>query len=215
MHKQANTIVFVAIALIMLNSVHAQRPSFAGSRPTGGLNQKDKYHSTTASNVDIVDRFGAAETTTVNQIPFGASQRPPIGYPVIVPQATYVPLAAPGPVFNIDNRLGEIDAPTTPLVGFSNTATNTFAGSTIPFSTTTTTATAAAAAAAAGASSTATTPQRLPHDALGDQLLIEQLNRLPLDQRPFWFLNYQAIEASRNGTGTGAATINSRGSFAG
>ncbi|XP_055384338.1 uncharacterized protein LOC129613997 [Condylostylus longicornis] len=59
---------------------------------------------------------------------------------------------------------------------------------------------------------------RLPYDALGDRELVERLNRLPVDQRPFWLINAEAIEAHRNRSGSQANNFNSvavRGSFAG
>ncbi|KAL5292712.1 hypothetical protein ACFFRR_011470 [Megaselia abdita] len=45
-----------------------------------------------------------------------------------------------------------------------------------------------------------TVPSRLPYDAHGDAGLVNYLNRQPLDNRPFWLINYQAIEAHRNGS---------------
>lgn len=41
---------------------------------------------------------------------------------------------------------------------------------------------------------------RLPYDAHGDVHLVNYLNQLPIDKRPFWLVNYQAIEAHRNGS---------------
>lgn len=38
---------------------------------------------------------------------------------------------------------------------------------------------------------------RLPVDALGDAYLVNHYNSLPMDQRPYWFLNQQHIEAQR------------------
>lgn len=45
---------------------------------------------------------------------------------------------------------------------------------------------------------TSSTP-RLPYDAHGDAAVVDILNRRPVDQRPFWLINYEAIEAHRNG----------------
>lgn len=42
------------------------------------------------------------------------------------------------------------------------------------------------------------TTQRLPHLALGDAALVNQLNSRPIDQRPFWLVNSEAIEAQKN-----------------
>lgn len=57
---------------------------------------------------------------------------------------------------------------------------------------------------------------RLPIDAKDDRELVAILNRLPEDQRPFWFLNAAAIEAQRNGSFANfAGAVDSRGSFFG
>lgn len=42
-----------------------------------------------------------------------------------------------------------------------------------------------------------TTTQRLPIEALGDRELVNRLSKLPVDQQPFWFINWQALEAMR------------------
>lgn len=41
------------------------------------------------------------------------------------------------------------------------------------------------------------TTQRLPFDAYGDKFIVDHYNSLPVDQRPFWILNQQQIEAHR------------------
>ncbi|KAJ2945544.1 hypothetical protein O0L34_g363 [Tuta absoluta] len=43
---------------------------------------------------------------------------------------------------------------------------------------------------------TSTTTQRLPIEANGDKGLVDRLSKLPIDQQPFWFINWQAIEAN-------------------
>lgn len=48
--------------------------------------------------------------------------------------------------------------------------------------------------------STTNNNNRLPYDAHGDSDLVNYLNRQPIDNRPFWLINYQAIEAHRNGS---------------
>lgn len=58
-------------------------------------------------------------------------------------------------------------------------------------------------------------PQRLPVDALGNVNLVNQLYSLPPEQRPFWLLNYQVIEAHRNQPQIFAQPFANRGSFAG
>ncbi|KAJ2945541.1 hypothetical protein O0L34_g360 [Tuta absoluta] len=42
-----------------------------------------------------------------------------------------------------------------------------------------------------------TTTMRLPVEALGDRDLINRLSQLPVDQQPFWFINWQALENDR------------------
>lgn len=44
----------------------------------------------------------------------------------------------------------------------------------------------------------ATTTIRMPIEANGDTRLIEIIKRLPIDQQPFWFINWMAIEAQKN-----------------
>lgn len=41
------------------------------------------------------------------------------------------------------------------------------------------------------------TTARLPYDALGDAVIVNHWNSLPIDQRPFWIVNQQHIEAHR------------------
>lgn len=60
-----------------------------------------------------------------------------------------------------------------------------------------------------------TPTQPLPIDALGDAYLVNKLNQLPPEQRPFWLLNYQIIEAHRNQPQLGAQPFANRGSFLG
>lgn len=47
---------------------------------------------------------------------------------------------------------------------------------------------------------------RLPHDAIGDAAAVDILNRRPVDQRPFWLINFEAIEAQRNGVPVSTAS---------
>lgn len=53
---------------------------------------------------------------------------------------------------------------------------------------------------------------RLPYDAHGDSDLVNYLNRQPIDNRPFWLINYKAIEAHRNGSSLYPAGSPSAGS---
>lgn len=49
-----------------------------------------------------------------------------------------------------------------------------------------------------GNNNAAAPTQQLPTAALGDAVLVNQLNQRPVDQRPFWLINYEAIEAQKN-----------------
>jgi len=42
------------------------------------------------------------------------------------------------------------------------------------------------------------TTEKLPNLALGDREIVDRLNTFPVDQRPFWLVNAQAIEAQKN-----------------
>lgn len=42
------------------------------------------------------------------------------------------------------------------------------------------------------------TTERLPNQALGDREIVDRLNNLPVDQRPFWLINAEHIEAQKN-----------------
>lgn len=46
-------------------------------------------------------------------------------------------------------------------------------------------------------SNTQTQRPAIPINAHGDQGLIDRLNQLPRDKQPFWFINYQQLEAQR------------------
>ncbi|XP_022822833.1 uncharacterized protein LOC111353867 [Spodoptera litura] len=39
---------------------------------------------------------------------------------------------------------------------------------------------------------------RLPLEALGDVELVRRLSKLPVDNQPFWLLNWKALEENRN-----------------
>ncbi|GBP39897.1 hypothetical protein EVAR_83032_1 [Eumeta japonica] len=41
------------------------------------------------------------------------------------------------------------------------------------------------------------TTQRLPVEALGDRELVDRISKLPVDQQPFWYINWQALEQNR------------------
>lgn len=40
--------------------------------------------------------------------------------------------------------------------------------------------------------------QRIPVEANGDKTLVDILKRRPIDQQPFWLINWMAIEAQKN-----------------
>ncbi|KAH8307031.1 hypothetical protein KR044_003658 [Drosophila immigrans] len=199
-----NLCVFSIVGLLFVQMSQAQRPSFAGIRPPGGLNQKDKYLGTqntaveNLSGVSIANRFGeeaVAQQAPIN-LPFGASQKPPVGVPLVLPVSSFVPdpvpvaasasstpsLSVPSAGVDVANRFGGSDAATIP-VSSSSAGLAPSVGSTLPI------------------------------DARGDQAYVNHLNSLPEDQRPFWFLNYQAIEALRNNSRANVNAIESRGSF--
>ncbi|XP_063829443.1 fatty acyl-CoA hydrolase precursor, medium chain [Ostrinia nubilalis] len=48
-----------------------------------------------------------------------------------------------------------------------------------------------------GEDDVSTTTIRLPIEANGDRDLVDRLSKLPVDQQPFWFINWQAYEAHR------------------
>ncbi|XP_030375528.1 uncharacterized protein LOC115624820 [Scaptodrosophila lebanonensis] len=207
--------VALLFALCLTHMAEGQRPSFAGARPPGGLHQKDKYHgtqNTAAENITglgIANRFGsdAVQRPEISTLAYGASQSPPMGVDWVTPEATYVPIAFPAssstatagaavgtgasaspsgsPQFGIVNRFGAAE-------NNSNTP-NSISGSTVP---------------AAGV-------VPLPIDAHNDLEFVNHLNRLPIDKQPFWFINYQAIEAQRNSSRANVNALETRGSFFG
>ncbi|XP_017072273.1 uncharacterized protein LOC108108679 [Drosophila eugracilis] len=104
------------LIMTLLENLQAQRPSYAGLRPPLGLSQKDKYHATqnTAvenfTGVDIATRFGEdtnSQKPAVIVLPFGASQRPPVGVSIVQPINTSPQVDAP----TVANRFGEADSP--------------------------------------------------------------------------------------------------------
>ncbi|XP_022221107.2 translation initiation factor IF-2 [Drosophila obscura] len=217
-----NWICVVMIATL-LEVAQAQRPAFAGLRPPGGLSQKDKYHApqnTAAENitgVDIVSRFGEpspTQQTTIIDLPHGAVQRPPSGVPLVLPISAYVPDPQPSrPVVPaVVNRFGEADAsspapaiPAIPALPASSPAPT--AGAPIF------TGSSPVSAASSPIPAASTSLVGLPIDAHGDQEYVNHLNSLPLENQPFWFINYQAIEALRNSSRPNVGALETRGSF--
>lgn len=224
--------------ITLLELSQAQRPSFAGARPPGGLSQKDKYLGTqntaveNLTGVDIATRFGedaAAQRPPVTNLPYGASQKPPMGVPLVFPVGS-----APAPV-DVANRFGGDNVPSSsgsasfqPNFNANGSTGNTFSGSPsfslnpIPSSSSSSSsgssfnASAQPIPSAASPTSRPVVTNALPIDAHGDQNYVNYLNSLPEENRPFWFLNYQAIEALRNNSRPNVGAFETRGSsFAG
>lgn len=181
------------IAMTLLENIRAQRPSFAGLRPPGGLSQKDKYHATqntaveNITGVDIATRFGepsSSQRPALVNLPFGASQKPPIGVPLVLPISGSAAEAAP----TVANRFGAEDSPQ-----FTTQPTSSTAGR--------------------PATSVAPVFNQLPIDAHGDREWVNHLSQLPVEQQPFWFINYQAIEAHRNSSRPNVGGLETRASF--
>lgn len=224
--------------ITLLELSQAQRPSFAGARPPGGLSQKDKYLGTqntaveNLTGVDIATRFGedaAAQRPPVTNLPYGASQKPPMGVPLVFPVGS-----APAPV-DVANRFGGDNVPSSsgsassqPNFNANGSTGNNFSGSPsfslspIPSSSSSSSsgssfnASAQPNPSAASPTSRPVVTNALPIDAHGDQNYVNYLNSLPEENRPFWFLNYQAIEALRNNSRPNVGAFETRGSsFAG
>ncbi|CAB3233967.1 unnamed protein product [Arctia plantaginis] len=48
-----------------------------------------------------------------------------------------------------------------------------------------------------GDDAVSTTTVKLPVEALGDAELVRRMSKLPIDQQPFWLINWRALEAQR------------------
>ncbi|KAH8257060.1 hypothetical protein KR038_001955 [Drosophila bunnanda] len=202
------------IAMTLWESAQAQRPSFAGVRPPGGLSQKDKYHApqnTAVENitgVDISTRFGEpspSQQPALVNLPFGAAQRPPMGVPLVLPTGGFdsnPSQLAPSATPDVANRFGAPDSSST-------------LASAIPATSPTFSANIPAASSPNPVSTTGSPsiPSRLPIDAHGDQEWVNHLSSLPVENQPFWFVNYQAIEAHRNSSRPNVGALETRGSF--
>ncbi|XP_054735378.1 uncharacterized protein LOC129242642 [Anastrepha obliqua] len=180
----------IASLLLLTQMAQAQRPSFAGIRQPG-LNQKDKYNMNNnvnnGSNTGIANRFGQPDEPPT--LAFGATQKPPANYiPVVFPESNYLPLAS-------STAKPVSDMIANRFGSGDNVNTN---------------ANAVVSNDVGGA------PPRLPIDAKNDKELVAIINRLPEDQRPFWYINAAAIEAQRNSSFVNfAGAVDSRGSFFG
>ncbi|EDX11399.1 uncharacterized protein LOC6739019 [Drosophila simulans] len=158
-------IVTIAIPKI----TQAQRPSFAGMRPPGGLTQKDKYAQTKNTAVENFNGSSGPKGTSQKKIinlPYGAPQRPPMGVPLVHPSTP--------------EELSASYSPVNKAAGFPT--------------------------------QTAPDNSRLPIDARGDRDWVNRLKQLPVDQQPFWLVNYQAIEAMRNSPRPSVGNYEWRGS---
>lgn len=222
-------IIFFAIALLVVAASlgKAQRPPYAGSRPVG---YKDRFRprptgaaaSATSLN-DIDNRFGEIANNLDNST--NVTQRPPVGVEVVYGEpsdpsntnAQDQSNAASGngqqpqqqeQGVNVVNRLGT-DQPGSgeptqqQSLGVAqsnseNSSTDLFAGGSRKSSIVPTATTISATPTIAPFRQT--TLNHVPYDAHGDVFLVNLLNQRPVDQQPFWFVNYQAIEAHRNGT---------------
>ncbi|XP_017042273.1 uncharacterized protein LOC108088816 [Drosophila ficusphila] len=197
------------ISMTLLEIVQAQRPAFAGLRPPGGLSQKDKYHATqntaaeNITGVDIATRFGEPSSSqpAIINLPFGAAQNPPVGVPLVLPISSFAGEQAP----TVANRFGAADSPSpSPSLSFSSNPSP--SPSPIPLPT---------ASSSTGSSTTSAAPvlSQLPVDAHGDREWFNHLSSLPVEQQPFWLINYQAIEAHRNSSRPNVGAFETRGSF--
>lgn len=236
----SGTWCMLMMLITLLELSQAQRPSFAGARPPGGLSQKDKYLGTqntaveNLSGVNIVTRFGedaSAQRPAVTNLPYGASQKPPMGVPLVLPVGS-----APAPV-DLANRFGGDNVPSSsgsasfqPNFNANGSSGNTFSGSPsfslnpIPSSSSSSSSSSGSSfngsaqpiPSAASPTSRPVATNALPIDAHGDQNYVDYLSSLPEENRPFWFLNYQAIEALRNNSRPNVGAFETRGSsFAG
>jgi hypothetical protein len=66
-------------------------------------------------------------------------------------------------------------------------------------------------------SSNSVQPAPLPIDANGNYDLVNRISQLPAEKQPFWYINYQNIEAHRNQPQQlgGSSVLANRGSFQG
>ncbi|ALC45231.1 CG14567 [Drosophila busckii] len=192
---------YILTCMALLELAQAQRPSFAGSRPPDGLNQKDKYQGTKNTAVEnnagvaIASRFGEDTVPQQSQIvtlAYGAVQKPPMGVPLVFP------ISNSAEPTSVVNRFAEPEpaAPTSTIAsGSASTPSVIFSSS----------------------SSSNVNPMpsgnALPIDAHGDRNLVNHISQLPADNQPFWFLNYQAIEALRNNSKPNVGALETRGSF--
>lgn len=229
----SGTVCMLMMLVTLLELSQAQRPSFAGARPPGGLSQKDKYLGTqntaveNLSGVDIISRFGedaVPQRAPVTNLPYGASQKPPMGVPLVLPVGSITAPVELANRFGGDNALPASSASGSvqPASGGIGNSVNSLSFSPSSGSSAgsssggTFNAISRPVANAASSTSRPLVSNGLPIDAHGDQNYVDYLNSLPQENRPFWFLNYQAIEALRNSTNPNVGAFQTRGSsFAG
>lgn len=170
---------------IMLCLVLAQ-----GQRPSYAGSRPPNGHKNKYRPTQSPETIELANRFGEDTLANGATQRPPQGVPVVIAEEVFVPIRnnqvqSTGTI-TLNNRINS-DASTQNPAEVISSATST---TTVP-------------------------PTRIPFDAHGDTQLIDHLNQIPIDNRPFWFINYQAIEAQRNGSVSNFGPIASRGSFSG
>lgn len=162
----------VVLLSIIFCSVQSQRPWHAGSSSNRLPQVLPQY----------IDERLAAEQQMAQTGP--ANQADPVSQAGPVIQAGPVSQAGPvnqaGPVSQAGQGTEAVDALGMDLLG------NRIGGSTV-------------AAAAAPVSSTTITiiPLDLPVDAHGDIDLVNRIKTWPRDKQPFWYINWQAIQAHR------------------
>ena len=63
--------------------------------------------------------------------------------------------------------------------------------------------------------SSSTTTTRIPIEAMGDIAAFNLLSQRPIEQQPFWLINYQQIEAHKQQPQLQTGPVATRGHFAG
>ncbi|CAD7094170.1 unnamed protein product [Hermetia illucens] len=189
-------IIFFTIALLVVAASlgKAQRPPYAGSRPVG---YKDRFRprptgaaaSATSLN-DIDNRFGEIANNLDNST--NVTQRPPVGVEVVYGEPSDPSNTNAQDQSNAASGNGQQPQQQEQGVNVVNRLGGSRKSSIVPTATT-------ISATPTIAPFRQTTLNHVPYDAHGDVFLVNLLNQRPVDQQPFWFVNYQAIEAHRNG----------------
>lgn len=180
------SLVLFVILSIFLQMTFCQRSPYAGSRPTG---YKDRFvNKTNVNNSDneIVNRFGGPD--------LNATQKPPIsGVPIVYGES----IAHKFSPQSSNNFQSFSSIPSNNDINIGNSNNNNDLRS-------------------QQQQQQQSLPSKIPFDAYGDIDLVQRFNDVPVDHRPFWLINYEAIEAHRNRTsGNNFNTVFSRPSFLG